>query len=79
MDTIFGDGSPGSGTPEPMQTVGRFFDAGIAVGAMNAVLDTVGNMAEVISNSPAGGINLGGGADVGPVAQANFNFSAPVV
>lgn len=66
MDTIFGDGSEGSGTPDALKTVGSFVNAGIALGAI-----------EVISNAVAGGVNVGGNAGPAPAAAANLNFSAP--
>ena len=50
MDTIFGDGSEGSGTPDPLKTVGSFFNAGITFGAGLAILDLG---AEIGSNSLA--------------------------
>ncbi len=62
MDTIFGDGSEGSGTPDPLKTVGGFVNAGIAVLSVNAVL---------------GGVETGASGGPAPAAAANLNLAAP--
>lgn len=66
MDTIFGDGSEGSGTPDALKTVGGIVNGFIAVGAIEAV-----------SNSLSGGINTGGGPAAAPAATASISFTGP--
>lgn len=74
MDTIFGDGSEGSGTPDALKTVGSFFNTGVTFGAGIALL---GIGAEVGSNSVSGGVDMGGGASAAPAANMNMSVTGP--
>lgn len=77
MDTIFGDGSPGSGTPDPLKTVGSFFNASIALVSMNAILNIGQSAGEVISNGVSGGVGTPSAGVQAPAAVASVSFTGP--
>lgn len=77
MDTIFGDGSPGSGTPDPLKTVGAFVNANIALGAINGVLEIGQGAVEVVSNGVSGGVGVPSAGVQAPAATASLSFTAP--